>query len=121
MKTATAVFVIAPFVVFGLWAVSYPIYGLRRWLAHRGKGYFVAHTRRHPVVYQERAGRELLAIQVHCTPVDELGRYRVIIPSQAERQISAPEWAKHRRDEIFNRIIKGVPPGWTELPADWVS
>ena len=121
MKTRTTVFIIAPLVAFDLWAASYPVYGLRRWLAHRGKGYFVAQTRRHPVVYQERAGRELLAIQVHSTPVDELGRYRVIIPSRAEWQTSAPEWAKHRRDEKFNRIIKGVPPGWTELPADWPS
>ena len=121
MKTTATILVIVLLVAFGLWAITFPIYGLRRWLSLRSKGYFVAHTRRHPIVYQERVGMELMAIQVHCTPVDELGRYRVIIPSQAEWQASAPEWAKHRRDEIFSRIIKGVPLGWTELPADWRS
>ncbi len=121
MTTAVTIFVIALSVAFGLWAISYPIYGFRRWLALHTKGYFVAITKRHPVVYQERVGTELMAIQVRCTPVDELGRYRVIIPSREEWQSLAPEWAKHRRDEVFSRIIKGVPPGWTELPADWAS
>jgi hypothetical protein len=121
MRTAATLFVVALLVTFGLWAISYPIYAFRRWLALRTKGYFVALTRRHPVVYQERVGAELMAIQVRCTPVDELGRYRVLIPSWAEWQTSAPEWAKQRRDEIFSRIIRGVPQGWTELPADWGS
>jgi len=119
MKTAATFFIIALLVALGLWGISYPIYSFRRWLALRARGYFVAHTKRHPVIYQERVGAELMAVQVPCTPVDELGRYRVLVPSRAEWQTSAPEWAKHRRDEIFNRIIKGVPPSWTELPADW--
>lgn len=120
VKTATGIVVVVVLVALGWWAVSYPIYSFRRWLSLRKKGFFVAHTRSHRVVYEEKVGAEVMTIRVPCTPVDELGRYRVIIPSRGKWQAWAPEWAKLRRDEVFNRVIKGVPPGWTELPADWV-
>lgn len=101
-------------------AIAYPIYLLRRTFALHKRGFFVTHSRKHPVIYEEKREDVVVAIPIH-TQNFEPGRYDVIVPTRAEWQRSAPEWAKDRRDEIFKRIIEARPKGWAVLPDDWMA
>ena len=101
-------------------AIAYPVYLLRRTFALRRRGYFVRHSRQHPVIYEERRDDGVVAVPIH-TEGFEPGRNDVIVPTRAEWLRSAPEWAKDRRDEIFKRIIEARPKGWAVLPDDWMA
>jgi hypothetical protein len=100
-------------------AIAYPVYLLRRIFALRRRGYFVRHSRRHPVIYEEKSADGVVAVPIH-TKGFEPGRNDVIVPTRAEWLRTAPEWAKERRDEIFKRIIEARPKGWAVLPDDWM-
>ena len=101
-------------------AVGFPIYVLRRTFDLSKKGYFVTNSPKHPVVYEERIGKEIAVVPIPTVMIDE-GTYDVIVPSRAEWEKSAPDWAKHRRDEIFRRVIEAHPKECVQLPADWAA
>jgi hypothetical protein len=56
------------------------------------KGCFVTNSRKHPVVYEERIGKEIAVVPIPTVMIDE-GTYDVIVPSRAEWEKSAPDWA----------------------------
>jgi hypothetical protein len=98
--------------------IGYPVYLIRRTFALRWKGYFVAHSRQHRIIYEERRDDLVAYIPIHTAMVDH-GCHEVIVPTREEWLRTAPDWAKDRRDEIFKRIIKAQPKGWAALPDDW--
>ena len=95
-----------------------PICAFKRWLALRWNGFFVRSTREYRAIYEERSGNEIRSIPLH-TENFEPGRDHVVIPTRSEWNNLAPEWAKNRRDEIFQRVIKNWHKGWVWLPTDW--
>ena len=104
-----------------VWILSWLIYYVRRTVSLRERGYFLACTKQRPAIYEVQIGGELVALPIPTTPRDELGVFHVVVPSQAEWQRSAPDWAKNKRDEIFTRVIAGVPKGWVKFPDDWMA
>lgn len=104
----------------GIIPIAYLIYILRRSFTLRRRGYYVRHSRQHPVIYEETRGDSIVSVPIH-TEGFEPGRNDVIVPTRAEWLHSAPEWAKNRRDEIFKRIIEARPKGWVVLPDDWMA
>lgn len=98
--------------------ISLPIPKIRRSQALKKRGYFLIWGGEGRSSYEEltTAGARIVELPSEWT---EVGRTELFIPTKAEWELKAPDWAANRRDEIFQRVIAVWNGFEIHYPADW--
>jgi hypothetical protein len=98
--------------------ISLPIPKIRRSQALKKNGYFLIWGREGRSSYEEltTTGTQIVELPSEWT---EVGRPELFIPTKAEWELKAPDWAATRRDEVFQRVITVWNGFETHYPADW--
>lgn len=99
--------------------VSLTISKMRRARSFKKRGYCLVWGKEGRSAYMESvsAGTRIVDLPSEWT---EVGRPELFIPSRGEWTLKAPDWARGRRDEIFQRVVAVWNGFEIHYPTDWL-